>query len=294
VKHPSIGVEMMPVTPTLAAQLNQQAARGREQQQQQQGAAQAADEQEQQQQQQGNRKGGNAKQQQPSAPALTPQEEEAAAAMGAAGQIHYIPEGGAVVVINVLPGSPAQRAGLRNLDILLEIDRRPIYRVEDAQRMIQAAGVGRDLEVKVLRRTQEVTLRVRTTDFLSLFRRQQANKRFPELKRGGVEEGSEQEEGQQERRQQRRRGAGGEEEEDAYEEEDVMGGLSRHQHATKGREREGNGGDRAGAGAAAEAEEQAGEGVEEDEDGLGAAGGDGQREDRACSRGDGLRGHLYC
>ena len=289
----------MPVTPTLAAQLNQQVARGR--QQQQQGSSQAAAEQQQQQQQQqqqGNRKGGKTnqqQQQQPSAPALTgkEEEEEAAAAVGAAGQIQYIPEGGAVVVINVLPGSPAQRAGLRNLDILLEIDRRPIYRVEDAQHMIQAAGVGRDLEVKVLRRAQEVTLRVRTTDFLSLFRRQQASKRFPELKRNGADEG---EQDGQERRQ-RRRGAGAEEEGEYGEEEDVLGGLSRHQHATKGREREsdertGRHADRAAAAPAAEAEEQVGEG-EEDEEGLGAAG-DGQREDRACSRGDGLRGRLYC
>ena len=75
VVHPSIGVEMMPVTPTIAAQLNQQSR---------------------------NQEG--------------------------MGQIHYIPEGGAVVVVNVLEDSPAQVAGVKNLDILLEIEHRPIYR----------------------------------------------------------------------------------------------------------------------------------------------------------------------
>ena len=69
------------------------------------------------------------------------------------------------------------------------------YRVEDAQAIIKSSGVGRDLEVKVLRRTQEVTLRVRTTDFLALFRKQQASRRYPELNKsktnsGGVEQKS--------------------------------------------------------------------------------------------------------
>jgi C-terminal processing protease CtpA/Prc len=41
----------------------------------------------------------------------------------------YIPEGGAVVVVNVLEDSPAMEGGLKTLDILLEIERRPIYKV---------------------------------------------------------------------------------------------------------------------------------------------------------------------
>lgn len=44
-------------------------------------------------------------------------------------QIVYIPEGGAVVVVNVLEDSPAMEGGLKTLDILLEIERRPIYKV---------------------------------------------------------------------------------------------------------------------------------------------------------------------
>jgi len=100
-----------------------------------------------------------------------------------------------VVVVNVLEDSPAQQAGLQHLDILLEIDRCPIYKVEDAQRIIHASGVGRDIEIKVLRSTQEVTVQVRTTDFLTLFRKQQTAKRYPELKpkverkREGLNEG---------------------------------------------------------------------------------------------------------
>lgn len=185
--HPSIGVEMMPVTPTLAAQLNQQAVRrGQEFQQQELEAQNELEKQEQQQDQQGkstNRRGKQQQQQQqkrqPAASAVS--KEGRPPPPPESGQIHYIPEGGAVVVINVLEDSPAQAAGLQNLDILLEIDHRPIYRVEDAQKIIQASGVGRDLEIKVLRRTQEVTLHVKTTDFLSLFRKQQATKRYPEL-----------------------------------------------------------------------------------------------------------------
>jgi S1-C subfamily serine protease len=53
------------------------------------------------------------------------------------------------VVVDVLEDSPAEEGGLRTLDILLEIQHRPIYNVEDAQRVIREAGVGRDLEIKV-------------------------------------------------------------------------------------------------------------------------------------------------
>ena len=213
VLHPSIGVEMMPVTPTLAAQLNQQAARQRTQQQVER-QQEKAKQREKQQQAEGKEKGGAGEegrregggsplsqflrkaqqvgehllhQQQgprpPSSSSSSTSPSEKAAATTPEEQIHYIPEGGAVVVVNVLEESPAQLAGLRNLDILLEIDRCPIYSVEDAQRIIHASGVGKDLEVKVLRSTQEVTLRVQTTDFLTLFRKQQTARKYPELKR---------------------------------------------------------------------------------------------------------------
>ena len=235
VLHPSIGVEMMPVTPTLAAQLNQNAAARQRQMQveeEERAVKERAEQQElqrkeqqQQQQQQQTEKGGRGargrrrkggmergrgafsqflrKAQQagqhllqqppqdhyppspspsPSPPYSPSTPSSSSSSSSSSSQIHFIPEGGAVVVVNVLEDSPAQQAGLQHLDILLEIDRCPIYKVEDAQRIIHASGVGRDIEIKVLRSTQEVTVKVRTTDFLTLFRKQQTARRYPELK----------------------------------------------------------------------------------------------------------------
>lgn len=48
--------------------------------------------------------------------------------------IQWIPEGGGVVVVNVLEDSPAMEGGLKTLDILLEIEHRPIYKARREER----------------------------------------------------------------------------------------------------------------------------------------------------------------
>jgi len=85
-------------------------------------------------------------------------------------------------VVSVLHDSPAEEGGIRCLDILLEIEHRPIYSVYDAKQIINKAGVGKDLEVKILRATQEMTLHVKTTDFVSLWKKQYT-KKFPEMQK---------------------------------------------------------------------------------------------------------------
>jgi S1-C subfamily serine protease len=227
VHHPSIGVEMMPITPTLAAQLNQQAMlrQGQLQVQEEERMAEEKRQRQEARKERGQRRSGGRRQvgdgkdrdtggalahflrkaqhaggflrqwQQPSdrstpppPPSSSPSSVGPSSSSSPPSQIQFIPEGGAVVVVHVLEDSPAQHGGLRHLDILLEIDRCPIYGVGDAQRIIHSSGVGRDLEIKVLRNTQEVTLHVRTTDFLTLFKKQQAAKKYPEL-RPKVKEG---------------------------------------------------------------------------------------------------------
>jgi serine protease Do len=54
-------------------------------------------------------------------------------------------------VVEVVEGSPAQRAGLRPEDLIVEIGGRPVERADDVQRLMNDAAIGRPLSVRLLR-----------------------------------------------------------------------------------------------------------------------------------------------
>jgi S1-C subfamily serine protease len=54
-------------------------------------------------------------------------------------------------VVEVAPDSPAQRAGLRPEDLLVEIGGRPVERADDVQKLMNDASIGRPLPVRLLR-----------------------------------------------------------------------------------------------------------------------------------------------
>jgi S1-C subfamily serine protease len=56
-----------------------------------------------------------------------------------------------VEVVEVAQGSPAQRAGLRGEDLIVEIDGQTIERVDDVQRLMTHEAIGRRLTIRVLR-----------------------------------------------------------------------------------------------------------------------------------------------
>ena len=58
---------------------------------------------------------------------------------------------GAVEVVEVAAGSPAERAGLRAEDLIAEIGGAAIERVDDVQRLMTYEAIGRPLAVRVLR-----------------------------------------------------------------------------------------------------------------------------------------------
>jgi S1-C subfamily serine protease len=58
---------------------------------------------------------------------------------------------GGVEVVEVAPGSPAQRAGLRAEDLIVELGRQQIERVEDVQRLMTHEVIGRPIVARVLR-----------------------------------------------------------------------------------------------------------------------------------------------
>jgi S1-C subfamily serine protease len=54
----------------------------------------------------------------------------------------FIPEVNGVVITRVYPKTPAEDAGLRRLDVVMEIGGQRVERADDAQRIIDGANVG--------------------------------------------------------------------------------------------------------------------------------------------------------
>jgi S1-C subfamily serine protease len=61
----------------------------------------------------------------------------------------------AVEVSEVVPDSPAARAGIRGEDLLLELDGTTIERVEDLQRLMTADLIGKHVDITLLREGSE-------------------------------------------------------------------------------------------------------------------------------------------
>jgi S1-C subfamily serine protease len=59
-------------------------------------------------------------------------------------------------VVQVVEGSPADRAGLRPEDLIVEVDGRPVAGVDDLQRLMAGDLIGRTVSARVLRRGDEL------------------------------------------------------------------------------------------------------------------------------------------
>jgi S1-C subfamily serine protease len=69
-----------------------------------------------------------------------------------------------VEVVQVVPGSPAERAGLRPEDLVLELDGQPVERVDDIQRLMVAERIGARTTALALRGDRELRLEVVPTE----------------------------------------------------------------------------------------------------------------------------------
>jgi S1-C subfamily serine protease len=65
-----------------------------------------------------------------------------------------------VEVVEVSQGSPAQRAGLRGEDLIVELDGQAIERVDDVQRLMTQEAIGRAVPIRVLRGDRWLDLEV--------------------------------------------------------------------------------------------------------------------------------------
>lgn len=73
-----------------------------------------------------------------------------------------LPEVKGVLVMQVLPNTPAERGGIRRGDVITEIDGRPIETSEEVQRFVENSGVGKNLQFKVIRGDRTTTITIRT------------------------------------------------------------------------------------------------------------------------------------
>jgi S1-C subfamily serine protease len=65
-----------------------------------------------------------------------------------------------VVVVGVEPNSPARTAGVREGDVIVALDEKPVAGVDDLHRLLTDAQVGVRCELTVIRHTERVTLSI--------------------------------------------------------------------------------------------------------------------------------------
>ncbi|MDW8066497.1 MAG: Do family serine endopeptidase [Aquificaceae bacterium] len=66
-----------------------------------------------------------------------------------------------VIIAQIMPGSPADKAGIRVGDIVVEIDNQKVGEVRDLQFRIMRTEPGKDVSLKILREGKEMTLKVK-------------------------------------------------------------------------------------------------------------------------------------
>lgn len=69
-----------------------------------------------------------------------------------------------IEVMEVVAGSPADQAGLRGKDVIIEVAGAPVAKAGDLQRQMVSTSVGSRLAVRLLRGDNELTLNVVTTE----------------------------------------------------------------------------------------------------------------------------------
>lgn len=73
-----------------------------------------------------------------------------------------IPEVNGVLVVQVLPNTPAATSGLRRGDVVIAINGQSVSSADQLQRMVENSNVGQTLQLKIRRGSQSDTIAVRT------------------------------------------------------------------------------------------------------------------------------------
>lgn len=73
-----------------------------------------------------------------------------------------VPEIRGVLIVKVLPDTPAAASGLRRGDVITDIDGKPITTASELQNMVESSRVGQSLKLTVVRGNQNQQIQVRT------------------------------------------------------------------------------------------------------------------------------------
>ena len=75
-----------------------------------------------------------------------------------------VPETNGVIVVRVLPNTPAAKAGLRRGDVVTQVNEQKITSADQLQAIVEASRLGETLQVKVLRGNEVRQLPIRTAE----------------------------------------------------------------------------------------------------------------------------------
>ncbi|HKS73865.1 MAG TPA: trypsin-like peptidase domain-containing protein [Terriglobales bacterium] len=75
-------------------------------------------------------------------------------------RFYDLPQETGVVVLSVNAGAPAEKAGLRDGDVIVALDGKPVAGVDDLHRLLTDVRVGLGSRITVLRHTEKLELRV--------------------------------------------------------------------------------------------------------------------------------------
>lgn len=75
-------------------------------------------------------------------------------------RFYNLPQECGVVVLGVEEGSPAKMAGLRDGDVIVTLDDKPVAGVDDLHRLLTDAQVGTKCELFVIRHTERLALSI--------------------------------------------------------------------------------------------------------------------------------------
>ena len=77
---------------------------------------------------------------------------------------HQLPAGSGILVIAVAPGSPAERAGLREGDVLVAFNDQPIASIDALHKLLTGALIGVPSQMTVLRGTEKLLVEITPGD----------------------------------------------------------------------------------------------------------------------------------
>ncbi len=75
-----------------------------------------------------------------------------------------IPEVDGVLVVRVLPNTPAAKAGIRRGDVITQIGGKAVTTAADLQARVEKSGIGNSLKMQLRRRSQNLTITVTTAE----------------------------------------------------------------------------------------------------------------------------------